>query len=107
MGYIGPFREERIHVGKLSGWLVVVAFWASLVGCAQFQDTVGCYAHTDATLGYVHQFGDSTGGGLSGTLAPEHGNFGSSTFRYDQPDQFSENILKTELTVRFAPGSCK
>lgn len=87
--------------------LILVIGAAVFMGCAQFQDTVGCYAHTDATMGYVHQFGDSSGGGISGTLAPEHGGFGESTFRIDRPDQYSENILKTELTFRFAPGSCK
>ena len=88
-------------------WLFIVAVGASLVGCAQFRDTVGCYAHTDATLGFVHQFGDSSGGGLSGVLDPAHGNHGASTIQLDQADEFSENILKTEFTVRFAPGSCK
>ena len=79
---------------------------ASLMGCEHFQNTVGCYAHTDFTMGYAHQFGDPSGGGISGVLAPEHGNFGESTFRIDRPDQYAEDRIDTEVTLRFAPGSC-
>ena len=91
-------------------WLKTLCFSvlaSALFGCAQFQDTIGCYTHTDATLGYVHQFGDSSSSGINGTLAPEHGRFGESTFSIDRPDEFSENILKTELTFRFGPGACQ
>ena len=75
-------------------------------GCQHFRDTIGCYAHSELGMGYVHQFGDPGGGGISGVLAPEHGNFGESNFRIDRPDQYSEDIVKTDVRVRFAPGSC-
>lgn len=93
-----------------AAFVIVMALFFALAyftsGCAQFRDTVGCYAHTDLKLGYAHNFGDSSGGGLSGNLDPAHGNHGASSFRLNQADQFSEDRIETDVTVRFAPGSC-
>ena len=84
--------------------LAIVA--SAFIGCQHFQDTVGCYTHTDWTTGYAHNFGDPGGGGISGVLAPEHGNFGESNFNIERADQYAEDRIETGLTLRFSPGAC-
>ncbi len=49
--------------------------------------------------GYGHNFGDSSGGSLTGNLSPEHGKFDGSRFRLDQADQFSEDRIDTRIRV--------
>ncbi len=84
-----------------------VAFGSMVSGCAQFKNTVGCYAGSEFGLGYEHNFGDSSGGGFSGELDPAHGKHGASRFRFDQADQFSEDKFETDVRVSFAPGACR
>ena len=87
--------------------LIVTLFAVALMGCQHFKDTVGCYAETEFGFGYAHQFGDPGGGAISGQLDPAHGQHGASSFRIDRPDQFSEDIVKTDMRLHFAPGACK
>ena len=91
--------------------LFILAIGAGLVGCAQFRDTVGCYTHTDVRFGFVEQFGDPKGGGLSGetkTISehPSHGGISTSNFRLDRPDSYANETFLTDVTLRFGPGAC-
>ena len=86
-------------------WLVIVGIGAWLVGCAQFQDTVGCYTHADWRLGYDHNFRDSS---FSGSYIDEyHGNPKNHTASSFSGKEGDEDRIATDVTLRFSPGACK
>ena len=91
-------------------YAIVILAAVFFLGCAQFQNTVGCYSELELGLGYDHQFGDSDFEGwfLGGSYA--HGNpsihspVGSGEF---SGNSFSEDRIGTEVRVHFMPGACQ
>jgi hypothetical protein len=65
---------------------------------------VGCYTHADGRLGYAHNFGDPDGGSVSSGTG--HGDYGRNSFKINQADQFSEDRIDMDVTLRFSPGAC-
>lgn len=81
-----------------------------LMGCQQFQNTVGCYSETEFGIGYERQFGDSSIDGRYASDFSGHGNpknhSGSSSGSFSG-DSFSEDRVATEVRIHFKPGACE
>ena len=85
--------------------LVIAIIAACSMGCAGswLGKNIGVYSGMDLEFDYGHNFGDPSGGSLTGNLDPEHGRFGPSSFTIDRADQYPEDTVRTGFRILLRP----